>query len=200
MYGYDVLIDRELRPWLIEVNASPSLTADTDEDYRLKRALIADTMDVVDVEGTRDGSEMTVGGFDLVYQAGPVDHPLACAASPSPIGRHNPTEHANRVSGMLKQEKPLKLGASGPATPAAGGGGQGPASPSASVDSRSSSRGGGTSLGGPRPPSGARGSSGGGDSMDGVPGGPSSRRRKEASRGPDANGAGGGAGGGAGVP
>ena len=43
--------------WLIEVNASPSLSADTDEDYELKYGLCEDTLDVVDIEGKLTGDE-----------------------------------------------------------------------------------------------------------------------------------------------
>ena len=48
VYGYDVLIDADLRPWLIEVNASPAMARDTPLDCRVKEAMIRDTIAVVD--------------------------------------------------------------------------------------------------------------------------------------------------------
>ena len=70
LYGYDVLIDDTLHPWLLEVNASPSLTANTEEDYTMKRELLSDVLDIIDVEGKLVGNEKHVGGFDLVYKNG----------------------------------------------------------------------------------------------------------------------------------
>eukprot|EP00602_Paraphysomonas_sp_CaronLab_P000522 CAMPEP_0185019658 /NCGR_PEP_ID=MMETSP1103-20130426/2264_1 /TAXON_ID=36769 /ORGANISM="Paraphysomonas bandaiensis, Strain Caron Lab Isolate" /LENGTH=436 /DNA_ID=CAMNT_0027550087 /DNA_START=74 /DNA_END=1381 /DNA_ORIENTATION=+ len=46
-YGYDVLIDSKLRPWLIEVNASPSLSTTTESDRIMKSALLRDIFAVV---------------------------------------------------------------------------------------------------------------------------------------------------------
>jgi len=47
MYGVDILIDANLRPWLLEVNASPSLSATTEEDRILKTELLQDTFAIV---------------------------------------------------------------------------------------------------------------------------------------------------------
>ena len=74
LYGFDVLIDSEMKPWLLEVNASPSLSANTEEDYRVKVGLLDDTLTVLDLEGrgvVKAAEEFSggkrpvrVGGFD----------------------------------------------------------------------------------------------------------------------------------------
>lgn len=46
LYGYDLLVDEDLKPWLIEVNASPSLSATTEADRTLKNRVIHDTLAV----------------------------------------------------------------------------------------------------------------------------------------------------------
>ena len=47
LYGYDVLIEDNLKPWLIEVNASPSLATTTESDRLLKMNLIKDCFEIV---------------------------------------------------------------------------------------------------------------------------------------------------------
>uniref|UniRef100_A0A3Q3ASS3 Tubulin--tyrosine ligase-like protein 9 n=1 Tax=Kryptolebias marmoratus TaxID=37003 RepID=A0A3Q3ASS3_KRYMA len=72
LYGYDILLDQNLKPWLIEVNASPSHTHSSQEDYDMKYRLLEDTLNVVDMEGRLTGKEKRVGGYDLMWNNGPV--------------------------------------------------------------------------------------------------------------------------------
>jgi len=67
MYGYDILIDSNMKPWLLEVNASPSLSADTEDDHELKFGVLDDVMTMIDFDHKLKGNEEHVGGFDLVY-------------------------------------------------------------------------------------------------------------------------------------
>jgi len=49
MYGYDILIDEGLNPWLLEVNVSPSLNCDSELDFKLKSNLIGDIINTVGI-------------------------------------------------------------------------------------------------------------------------------------------------------
>ena len=49
LLGFDVMVDRKLRPWLLEVNLSPSLAVDSPLDLHIKSSLIADTFNLVGV-------------------------------------------------------------------------------------------------------------------------------------------------------
>ena len=44
IYGFDVIIDAKLRPWLLEVNVSPSLSSSSPLDKYIKSSLLSDTL------------------------------------------------------------------------------------------------------------------------------------------------------------
>jgi len=90
VYGFDILIDDKLSPWLLEVNAYPSITATTKEDYNMKYALLIDTIKVVDLEGNYTGNEGQIGGYDLIYRGGVVKFESQCIFS-SNLGAKNPS-------------------------------------------------------------------------------------------------------------
>ena len=50
LYGADFLLSYDLKPWLIEINASPSMTANTPSDYEMKVGLLDDTFTCLDLE------------------------------------------------------------------------------------------------------------------------------------------------------
>lgn len=73
-YGYDIIIDDNLKPWLIEVNASPSLTSTTSSDRIMKYNLISDVINIVippgeapDVRWNKVPAKENYGQFDLLY-------------------------------------------------------------------------------------------------------------------------------------
>jgi tubulin polyglutamylase TTLL4 len=47
LYGFDILVDKSLKPWLLEVNVSPSLSSSSPFDKRVKTGLIAETFNLV---------------------------------------------------------------------------------------------------------------------------------------------------------
>nr|XP_025748868.1 neugrin isoform X2 [Callorhinus ursinus] len=49
--GFDILLDHKLKPWLLEVNHSPSFTTDSRLDREVKDTLLCDTMTLVNLRG-----------------------------------------------------------------------------------------------------------------------------------------------------
>eukprot|EP00753_Platysulcus_tardus_P010163 PLAT2509.1.p1 GENE.PLAT2509.1~~PLAT2509.1.p1 ORF type:complete len:628 (+),score=200.62 PLAT2509.1:272-2155(+) len=47
LFGFDIMLDRNLKPWIIEVNASPALSAAGRVDHAVKGPLLSDMMDVL---------------------------------------------------------------------------------------------------------------------------------------------------------
>ena len=47
LFGFDVFLDKSLRPWLIEVNISPSLMGSSPLDQKIKGTLMADTFHLI---------------------------------------------------------------------------------------------------------------------------------------------------------
>jgi len=49
VYGFDVMVDKQLKAWLLEVNVFPSFASSSPFDKRVKTQLMADTLTMVGV-------------------------------------------------------------------------------------------------------------------------------------------------------
>ncbi|OMJ67977.1 hypothetical protein SteCoe_34719 [Stentor coeruleus] len=103
LYGYDVLIDANLKPWLLEVNAAPSMTANTQVDFELKCNLLDDVFTIVDMEKVLQGNEEQIGGFDIIYRQTPISMPANSIYS-TYLGCYNQrTSNLKKLSKMAAQ-------------------------------------------------------------------------------------------------
>ena len=49
LFGFDVLLDSNLEPWLLEVNLTPALSCDSPLDQKVKSNCIADLLSLAGV-------------------------------------------------------------------------------------------------------------------------------------------------------
>ena len=50
LLGFDILLDSSMKPWLLEVNLSPSLNVDSPLDFDIKGKLIKDLFNLVGLQ------------------------------------------------------------------------------------------------------------------------------------------------------
>ena len=49
LFGFDILIDQDLKPWVIEVNLSPSLATESPLDLKIKSSLFVDALNLIGI-------------------------------------------------------------------------------------------------------------------------------------------------------
>lgn len=78
LFGFDILLDSDLRPWLLEVNVCPSLSSGSKLDKQVKTALMCDLFTLVGATLPNEGHPADLleslseefsrtGAFDLLF-------------------------------------------------------------------------------------------------------------------------------------
>ncbi|NXI88767.1 TTLL5 polyglutamylase, partial [Rhipidura dahli] len=116
LYGFDVLIDDTLKPWLLEVNLSPSLACDAPLDLKIKASMLSDMFTLVGFvcqdPGQRSNraiyhSSETVrrNPYQKLQRPRPLSASDAEVKSSMPLGREKATgRHGSSVLGLTMEE------------------------------------------------------------------------------------------------
>ena len=50
LFGFDILIDAQLEPWLLEVNLTPALSCDSPLDQKIKSNVVSDLLSLTGIQ------------------------------------------------------------------------------------------------------------------------------------------------------
>ncbi|NXA98535.1 TTLL5 polyglutamylase, partial [Melanocharis versteri] len=116
LYGFDVLIDDTLKPWLLEVNLSPSLACDAPLDLKIKASMLSDMFTLVGFvcqdPGQRSGRTVYHSSepvrrnpYQKLQRTRPLSASDAEVKSSMPLGREKATgRHSSSVLGLSMEE------------------------------------------------------------------------------------------------
>ncbi|SCN44912.1 tubulin--tyrosine ligase, putative [Plasmodium malariae] len=110
LYGFDILIDNNLKPWLIEVNSSPSFSSNTNEDYTLKFNMLDELMTLINIEKYTIPHTDRVGDFDCIYRNGERVHSIDPYNFYSHLGAYlSGTENLKRMAKNVKLQLKMSI-------------------------------------------------------------------------------------------
>ena len=69
LFGFDIIVDNNMKPWLLEVNSSPQMTMDNNIDYQVKPDLIKDIMRCLHFEPMDEFYEKSKKKFTNIKQS-----------------------------------------------------------------------------------------------------------------------------------
>ncbi|XP_015485446.1 tubulin polyglutamylase TTLL5 isoform X3 [Parus major] len=116
LYGFDVLIDDTLKPWLLEVNLSPSLACDAPLDLKIKASMLSDMFTLVGFvcqdPGQRSSRNIYHSSecvkrnpYQKLQRTRPLSASDAELKSSMPLGREKGTgRHTSSVLGLSMEE------------------------------------------------------------------------------------------------
>ncbi|NXL23352.1 TTLL5 polyglutamylase, partial [Setophaga kirtlandii] len=116
LYGFDVLIDDTLKPWLLEVNLSPSLACDAPLDLKIKASMLSDMFTLVGFvcqdPGQRSSRSIYHSSesvrrnpYQKVQHTRPLSAGDAEVKSSMPLGREKATgRHSSSMLGLSMEE------------------------------------------------------------------------------------------------
>ncbi|NWR10390.1 TTLL5 polyglutamylase, partial [Paradoxornis webbianus] len=116
LYGFDVLIDDTLKPWLLEVNLSPSLACDSPLDLKIKASMLSDMFTLVGFvcqdpcqrssRSIYHSSEaLRRNPYQKLQRTRPMSASDAEVKSSMPLGREKATaRHSSSVIGLSMEE------------------------------------------------------------------------------------------------
>ncbi|NXL99599.1 TTLL5 polyglutamylase, partial [Tyrannus savana] len=116
LYGFDVLIDDTLKPWLLEVNLSPSLACDAPLDLKIKASMLSDMFTLVGFVCQDPGQRSSRAIYHSAesvrrnpYQKMQRTRPLSASdaevKSSIPLSREKATgKHSSSVVGLSMEE------------------------------------------------------------------------------------------------
>jgi len=99
LFGFDIIIDSNLKPWLLEVNLSPSLATDSPLDHHIKSNLIADLMNIIGIRAF-DRKKESINRARSRIRA---KQSLASYSNKAPNPQVSVFMHSNRFKAILRE-------------------------------------------------------------------------------------------------